>query len=367
MKSQGIDARVCLTVVIMLLIAMASDIVHGDDSHVDEEERALVANLVAAVERPMSAVDLAEAADAIPSPAGCKLAVTRLAHVWKHDSNSTVRGRAAQAMALFPDQAKSTVPLLIEGLHDRNEALRESAAWALCELGPSARTAVPALTAALKGEYMLRVAAVTALGQIGPAARSAVPALVKLIGDDEVAGETIRTLGQIGPDASSAVDSLIRQYQTASADRRAMLAETLGDIGPKAGAAVPLLTQYKRDADPLVAVTAQYALAQIDPRNHTLDEVAPTLALLSTDDSFDIRLRAIEMLGKLKAAADECISALVAALDDESATVRVASCQALGQIGPAAMAATDQLELALQDQNVQVRKSARLALQSIRN
>jgi HEAT repeat protein len=52
-----------------------------------------------------------------------------------------------------------------------------------------------------------------------------------------------------------------------------------------------------------------------------------------------MRLRAVEVLGRIGPDASDAVSALVAVLDDEDPQVRKAAIRSLGQIGPDARAA----------------------------
>lgn len=333
---------------------------------VDEDHRAIVANLIRAVEEPTSHVGIAEAADQIHTVAARDLAVTRLSGILENGGDPVVQSRAAHALAQFPDQGEKVVPILIAALESDDETVRSGAAWALSDMGPAASPSVNALRTALQDEYGIREAALTALGRIGPPAKGAVPDLIRALNHKETVRTAIISLGQIGPAAASAVPDLIEHMENGPADVRGLATEALGDIGPKARAAISHLGDRGQDSDRLVVVCAAYALARIAPDTPTVGDVATSaLADLITDEDFNTRNRVIVMLGKLGPVAAGAVPTLTASLEDPTIAIRVVGCEALGKMGGAAEHALPSLQLATESDNYYVRRAAKEAINRI--
>ena len=239
-----------------------------------------------------------------------------------------LRIAALQALGSFGGAAAPAVPLLIRTLCDPDLRIRWFAAESLALIGQAAKPAVPALIEALRsqdvavagelrgnGTFMfgamedapIRLIAAEALGRIGPGAKAAIPDLIAAMSgpDSRVRSEAARALGAIGPEAALAIPELVRLL-------------TRG----------PLRVRSMRRG--YVALTAQWsqdALVQIGAA------AVPALLELLRDNDPEVRIAAIETLGKLETKATAAIPQLIADLNDTEPRIRTAAAQALGGIG----------------------------------
>lgn len=350
------------TLVFLPVLLLAAGQVSAAEQ-VDEDSRALVMNLTRAVENPNSDVDIAEAADAISGSDARRLAVQRLAALWDVEE-SIVAVRAARALGQFPDQASRVVPHLTAALQSGTVDVQEAAAWALAELSIEAASATPLLVKAVQSdEFGLQLAAITALGRIGPTAKAALPVLRRALHNDDTAREAVTALGQLGAAAVPATADLVALTNSGPADLRSLACEALGEVGDSSAKTLDALNAGTREANELIRLASAFALVRLgEYRDTTAESVARKLGDAALSDDFDVKIRAIVMLGKLGAVAEPAASALTVALQDDSAAVRAASCEALSQMGLAAEAALPALEVALEDESVYVRRTARRAI-----
>ncbi len=85
--------------------------------------------------------------------ADAKAAVPDLVNALQNDSDSWVRGSAAQVLGSMGADAKAAVPDLVNALqHDSDSWVRLSAAQALGSMGADAKAAVPDLVNALQND-----------------------------------------------------------------------------------------------------------------------------------------------------------------------------------------------------------------------
>jgi HEAT repeat protein len=102
---------------------------------------------------------------------------------------------------------------LAAALKDKDPRVIAAAAWALGKLGKAAARSVPALVRLLKhGDPMVCVSAAEALGRIGVGKREVVHGLRRLLThkENEVKVEAAWALGKLGPRARAAVPALAR-------------------------------------------------------------------------------------------------------------------------------------------------------------
>ena len=83
------------------------------------------------------------------------------------------------------DEARDTLPALIEALKDKDEEVRCIAADTLAEFGPDAKAAVPTLAGMLRDKEVGPHAA-RCLAHIGREAKAAIPALVEAAQEEDV-------------------------------------------------------------------------------------------------------------------------------------------------------------------------------------
>ena len=306
------------------------------------------------------------------------------------DADSVVRLNAMDGLA---ELGKSAVPGLIEAT--KNPQTAYSACLALGQIGAVAAPAVPALVQLLGGEGgELRREAALSLGAIGPGAEAAVPSLIKLLEDPDygVRLGAVFAVGRIGP-AAKAADAALQKLAMTNppALLRALLVWAMARVKPEDKAmtrkAVSILCESMRSQEPRVRATALRGLGDL----HTVpDVIVPAMkrlldegptevrddaltvlasvgepavpALTAALQQSDVRLRAIEMLGRLGPKAAPAAGALVGLLkSDDPVTCREAL-RAIGAIGPAARSGVPAITKALRDRDITVRYTACLAL-----
>lgn len=273
--------------------------------------------------------------------------------------------------------------------------------------------------------------AVADLGELGPLARPAVSALVRTLQtSDDLAlqHEALIALGRIGTGAAEAGTIVASFLQKDSPVLQHAAIHALRQIGPKAGGSIPQLSELSKSKDPVIAVSAAWALvsltddekihaqampvlvgglekddpgvvsdaiaalaevgkpavAQLVPRlGRTNTKVAllaaDTLAMIGRDadaatealisaldnNSEEVASHAARALGAIAAQPENVVPALAKQLAAKSAVVRAAAAMALGSFGPGAVSAVESLTKALADESVDVRVAAARALGSI--
>jgi HEAT repeat protein len=317
----------------------------------------------------------------------------------------SVRVSASTALGTLGATDARVVPALAAALKDEFQHVRAQAVWELRQMGPQAAKAVPALVEAVeKDELGVRGGAITCLGRIGPDAKGAIPALVavKKHQDETAVLNTILALSRIDPTGHPGADEvymLIQMLKTKVSSgpfydgtvpgpfpERAEAARVLGEIGPRAKAAVPALVEYlngknqdirepsgpewrnRRSANS-ATIWASFALAKIDPADHSVDDAVATLVGLLSDQDSVVDSEAARALGLIGPEAEAAVPALIEALKDERewGLVPCAAAVALGDIGPAARPAVSALkEMAENNKDASLRRVAARAMKRIR-
>jgi len=265
------------------------------------------------------------------------------------DDNPAVRAAAAEALGRINSQ-KSVDTLSRACAEDPDENVRKAATAALRRV--SAWAVTPLIHALSGPDLDGRIHAVSQLLEQGKA--SILP-LTELLASEEptVRASAAEVLGALGD--AAALDSLIGALGDADARVRLAVTRALGRVKhPRAAATVARLLE---DPDNKVAAAAANGL-------ENLSELAidPVFGLLSSE-SADVRVRAIDVLGRLrhKGACER----LIRGLADSVTWVRIVSAQALGEIGE--IQAAPALVRALKDRDAVVRAMAAEALGKLRD
>ncbi len=115
---------------------------------------------------------------------------------------------------------------------------------------------------------------------------------------------------------------------------QAIAAYALGCIGQDAKGAMPKLRAALQSSDPVVRVTAAWALVHVSPNVEPVaSEVLPVLTQGLKNPLAAVRRGAAEGLGHLGKKASSAAGALKVAAGDEDETVRKAALAALEQLG----------------------------------
>jgi HEAT repeat protein len=208
-------------------------------------------------------------------------------------------------------------------------------------LGPEAAPAIPVLKRCLK-DPELRPTALETLGWIG---KAAVPVLVEELRGSQ--GDALKDVSAAfaiaGPEAEAAVPALVAEVQAHSGEAAQLVADALALIGP---AAKQPLVEIARTGPPARRVVAVRALASMGSFG-----AEPLAALLDDERQFDeVRLAAAKGLsGAGRAGAAVAVPALVRALDSRDEELRLRALDALGKLGPAAAPAVPRLMKPLAD------------------
>ena len=241
--------------------------------------------------------------------------VPRLLTEALRDMDATVRTAAADGLAALG--AKEAVPPLIRALKDPVHTVRAAAAAALGQLQDL--QAVQPLIAALEDpQWEVRVAALEALGRLGD--RRAFSSVAACLEDseEEVRQQAAETLGVVGD--ASVVEKLIRTLLDPHAGVRQAAARALHRIDPcwqrsqQAQELLPVVEAALQSREAGVRLAAANLIRQITglspaelaqqrspvhlAQRHVM--AAQTLESLAQDADPDVRLAAVQTLGRLR-------------------------------------------------------------------
>jgi HEAT repeat protein len=158
----------------------------------------------------------------------------------------------------------------------------------------------------------------------------AVPVLVQALGDPDaqVRLKAADALGAVGRDAVPALGSALNEGPTPV---RIAAARALARLGPEAAEALPALRSALSDGEPLVVAMAVAALGRTGR-----GAVPALVGVFQTNSAVQVRLAALEALGRLGPDAAAAVPVLVQAAKEEDDPVGEAAGEALKQIDPPA-------------------------------
>jgi len=305
------------------------------------------------------------------------------------DDDSRVRRAAAGALGAIGDKASRTLPQLVASFGDIDAGVVAAAAAAVGNMGSGAGRHVDDLAALLEhSDERVRVAAAEALGRLGRRADDSVGELGAQLGDPD-AGVRVAAavaLGRMGARAVSQSTALVQALQDEEAGVREAASGALVKIGKEA---LPSLIRALSKGDPvfLQAVVATLgdmgsvavpslvdslhgqrrellerrysalALAQIGASDR---RVVPALAKSLEDDDPDVRIAALDALGRVGSAAADTIDEVIKLAVDQRETlaVREAALGAMARIAPADPAVNRTLVEAVADGNPEIYRAA---------
>ena len=272
------------------------------------------------------------------------------------------------------------------------EFVREVAAHGLGLLGPEGRPTIPALARALRdGEGRVGWEAASALGLIG---KDSLPVLIEALDDKDakVRHGAAYALGWIGADSQPAIPGLVRRLGDPTDRVRNAAAYSLTCCGTTGTLALVDASREQR------GTARETAMNMLTNSYVSLQRAASELYAMTHEAAPDRRRRAIEALGKIRAAGDlapqaaiellqdpmlevrlaaikilearpildtAMLQPLIESLRDELPSVRDASARALGTIGAQAESGVPALLRLEKDPHQPVRVAAQLALEKI--
>ncbi len=306
-----------------------------------------------------------------PAEAGEVLPV--LIHVALNDADLGVRQAAAGKLRKMGKQPASA---LILALTHPEASVRRNAVAALGTIGPVTEAVLPALIGAFE-DGKTRDAAVDALGDIG---QKSVPQLIEALHDDKIYAAAGKTLVRIGRSATKSlakgldngsirsrvsdvlveigapsVPALITSFMTGSFEARAGVLVRIGRV------AVPDLVRALRTREGKVRQSSGLTLCEMGPsaadalpaffevlKKHPDENElyplwrfgqagAPALIEAAADEDPDIRLVAVESLGRLNPVPEEAIRVFIDALHDKDARIGDYSVVAIKDLGAKAI------------------------------
>jgi HEAT repeat protein len=308
------------------------------------------------------------------------------------DENGIVRRAAIDALlALRPDR-KILVPLMAKALEDAEPHIVMAAIRTLTSEGAAV---MPLLTQALENEKTAYWAAV-ALESLGPEAAPAVTPLIKLTAhaEPEVRMEALMALAAIGEAARSAAPQIVDRLENDDfAGVRYAAAFALMKVAGGAAGDEALRSAMESD-DPMLAMLASWALANVHPKDQQIAQRATELVVagLQSEDP-KLQAAAARVLGEsslsseltqpalekaLETASPQVVSQAVHALAAQGARavprvvkglqnekLRKHAIKILGMIGPEASEAVPALVETMQDADEETRREAQFALAAI--
>ena len=239
------------------------------------------------------------------------------------DAEADIRQQATEALGALGVEAEKTIPNLAERLGDADVKVAAAARRALVQIGDASR---PALTrVVVTGEAMARDNALRAMVEIG---ESSIPDLVGAAAarEAEVRRAVLESLIVMKPPPEVVLEIYRDRLADPDTSVRDVAARAIQGLGEKAAAASDDLIPLLADQDN--AGPAAWALRDIGPK------AVPSLSKALTHENKNVRMRAAQTLGEMKADAAASTEALIKALEDEEASVRREAIAALAAMGP---------------------------------
>lgn len=293
------------------------------------------------------------------------------------ESNDNARWYIFQCFGELREAALPLLPAMLRRLEKTtDEYQRGRLIDAIATLGPGAAAAIPTLLdgATHWQPAYARAGAISALSRFGDALLPYLPRLVEL------------SCGRDGSDSRRNFALLFAQFAPRVPDVKEPLSKLLRAAAPgnpddwnerwarkdvRRTCASALLAF--KDASVLPDIAPMLADPEVDIRRdfvYQLDQldtpaVLPLIrqALDDTDD--DVRLRAIEVLGRRNDASPETVAGLVEAVDDRVPKIRRAAIDLLGKLKVGTDAVQTALAAAMEDADKKVAERARIALKKV--
>jgi HEAT repeat protein len=186
-------------------------------------------------------------------------------------------------------------------------------------------------------------------------------------GDEMARWTAVGILGTFDPTAYNATPDLINALRDDASSVRETAAEALVELGQAAKEAVPALRQALTDPDKDVQLAALDALKNIDPAELRIEDVRRVVEEALIHERWRVRRSAVHVIESLHLILKEAAVPLITSVvNDKSGEVRLAAVEALGRMGRVASAAAPILMQQLQDKDERVRRACAEALSAVR-
>jgi HEAT repeat protein len=272
-----------------------------------------------------------------------------------------VRVTVLDLLADQEEEAKASLPTVLQALKDPDATVRRTALRAIRAFGPEAAAlAVPVLTEQLKAaDGETRRGAIAALERFGPAAAPALPKLLELAADRDASlrAAALGALPQLQVDDPKVLAALTAGLHDQNREVRWLAVIGLVRSGPQA---LPALRQAAASPDAAVRRQAVKTVGAVPgPENAAV--------LLRALDDADEELRPVVLqgLGVQGTAALPALPTLIKGLSDAKPQVRYLSALTLAAIGTPAREALPALRQARKDRDENVRRAVAVALEKI--
>ncbi len=271
-----------------------------------------------------------------------KRGIPALKFALSKDPSADVQAAAARALGAFGPDAETAVDELKAALLSKHQGLRTAAAETLKELKDRAESALPEVLAALqkyKGKnaepldriYMVQIAA-----RIPDKAIATVPVLSEIVADtnDEpkvrkAAAEGLGRLGAAAGSASANLEKVFRDKKASVPLRRAAL-QAFHAVGAGTKTAWPVLKEMLQEPDASLRLNA---VRVAGPLGKDVPAVVAELTTLCVKDAdVEVRVAAVQELGRLGSVASEAVPVLKRLSSEGRPAVREAAKEALKQI-----------------------------------
>jgi HEAT repeat protein len=284
-----------------------------------------------------------------------------LSRIYSPSSEIVNKHTALYAISLLGTNATGAATAVGQVLREPHVALSGAAAATLIRLGTNA---LPELIAALSdGNYTVRVNACNALANLNSAAAPAIPRLGQIVVEERgaIRSTAVMTLARIG---EPAVPLLTGFLANTNAAVRQSGAYAFAHLNPPARSALPLLIKLSSDSSTEVRVAAIQAVGRIGDNS---PEIRAVLLGGLDDPDGKVRAAAAGHFFLRQRVVRENEDRFYELLEDEEPEVRAAAANALGQTGEHGVGAIPHLRRLLEDTNSVVSISAAQALRTITN
>lgn len=229
-----------------------------------------------------------------------------------------------------PDQ----LPQLLQSLQDSRPAVRCEAAAAIAKLGPAAKEAIPLLLNDVRVSTEVPSCSGNALATLVDTLPESQSSLLNMLIDPSISARrnAAYVLSQVSQPANSTIDGLLKALAEEAEDPvRHYIARALGlRQAPERGVLTAWTYILRKSKSELVRAET---LRQLESQDLALDQLGPSIWGRVKDDDPDIRLEAVQWIGRSGPDAKPAVSYLLAGVSDPDVRVRRAALSALKRSG----------------------------------